>query len=53
MVLGVLIMLNRHPCIVTTVVETQTFMGREVVTSSSGVLSKELKHGGGRLLASA
>lgn len=49
MVLGVLIMLSKHPCLVTTIVETHTFVGREVALSNSGVLSKELGWGGGRL----
>jgi hypothetical protein len=51
--LGVLIVLSRRPGLATAAVETQTFVGGEVAASSSGVLSKELGRGGGRLLASA
>ncbi|CAM6066830.1 unnamed protein product [Sphagnum tenellum] len=52
-VLGVLIVLSRRPGLATAAVETQKFVGGEVAASSSGVLSKELGRGGGRLLASA
>jgi len=45
--------LSRQPCLTMVTIETQTFVGREVVASNSGVLSKELRWGGGRLLASA
>jgi hypothetical protein len=50
-VFGILIMLSKRPCLAAIVVETHTFVGREVVASDNGVLSKELKRGGGRLLA--
>ncbi len=43
-------MLSKHPCLVIATVEIQTFMGREVATSNSGVLSKELGRGGGRFV---
>jgi hypothetical protein len=52
-VLGVLIVLSKQLGLATIAIETQTFVGGEVVASNNGVLSKELGWGGGRLLASA
>jgi hypothetical protein len=36
-------MFKRQPNLAIATHETQTFVGREVVTSNSGVLSKELR----------